>query len=106
MAEGLGYRLDSADALSEFRAVYVGVWLATAALLIVALRRIHEPLLGDLGAMLVLSQTGGRIVSLLLDGAPSVRVWPLFALEAVGGLALLVVRPSEPVGHEGSRGRS
>jgi hypothetical protein len=96
MAEGLDYTLGSVDALSEFRAVYVGLWLATAALLVIALRRIQEPLLGDLGALLVLGQTGGRILSLLLDGMPSARVWPIFVLETIGGLALLIVRPSEP----------
>ena len=96
MAEGLGYSLDSVDALSEFRAVYVGVWLATAALLIVALRRVQEAILGDLCAILVLGQTGGRMVSLLLDGVPSGKVWPMFVLEAVGGLTLLIVRPSDP----------
>jgi uncharacterized protein DUF4345 len=96
MAEGLGYSLDSVDALSEFRAVYVGLWLATAALLVVALRRVREAILGDLCATLVIGQTVGRIVSLLLDGTPSGRVWPIFVLEAIGGVALLVVRPSEP----------
>ena len=94
MAEGLGYALDNVDALSEFRAVYVGVWSATAALLLVAARRVHEPLLGDLGALLVLGQTGGRLLSLLLDGMPSARIWPFFVLEAVGGVVLLMVRPS------------
>jgi hypothetical protein len=96
MAEGLGYTLGNVDALSEFRAVYVGVWLATAALLIMAMRRVQEPLLGDLGAMLVLGQVGGRILSILLDGMPSGRIWPMFILEAAGGLALFIVRPSKP----------
>jgi hypothetical protein len=95
MAAGLGYTLDNVDALNEFRAIYVGLWLATAALMIVALRRIEEPLLGDLGALLILGQTAGRILSLVLDGTPSARIWPVFILEAIGGLALLVVRPSE-----------
>ena len=100
MAEGLGYSLSSVDALSEFRAVYVGLWLATAVLLVVAIRRVQEALLGDLCAILVLGQTAGRIISLLLDGVPSGKVWPIFLLEAVGGLALLVVRPSGPrLGH-------
>ena len=96
MAEGLGYTLSGVDALNEFRAIYVGLWFSTAVLLVVALRRIHEPVLGDLGALLVLGQTGGRILSVLLDGMPSARVWPIFVLEAIGGLALLIVRPSEP----------
>ena len=43
MAAGLGYRLDNVDALNEFRAVYVGMWLAMAALLALAFRRIEEP---------------------------------------------------------------
>jgi hypothetical protein len=98
MAHGLGYSLTSVDALSEFRAVYVGVWLATAALLVVALRRVQEALLGDLCAILVLGQTGGRMVSLLLDGMPSPRVWPMLMLEAIAGLALLSVRPSNSAG--------
>jgi hypothetical protein len=96
MAEGLGYSLDNVDAMSEFRAIYVGLWLATAALLVVALRRVRQAVLGDLCALLVLGQTVGRVVSLALDGVPSGRVWPMFVLELIGGVALLVVRPSGP----------
>jgi hypothetical protein len=96
MAAGLGYTLDNVDALNEFRAIYVGLWLATAGLLVTALRRVNDPLLGDLGAMLILGQTGGRLLSLLLDGTPTMRIWPVFILEAVAGVALLVVRPSAP----------
>ena len=96
MARGIGYTLDTVDALSEFRAVYVGVWLAKAVLMAVAFRRVHEALLGDLCAILLLGQTGGRILSVLLDGVPSAKVWPWFVLEAVGGVALIVVRPSGP----------
>jgi ABC-type thiamin/hydroxymethylpyrimidine transport system permease subunit len=95
MAEGLGYSLDSVDALSEFRAIYVGLWLATAVLLVVALRRVQHAVLGDLCAILVLGQTFGRIVSLVLDGIPSGRIVPIFVLEAMGGVALLLVRPSD-----------
>jgi hypothetical protein len=104
MAAGLGYTLDNVDALNEFRAIYVGLWLATAGLLVTALRRVNDPLVGDLGAMLILGQTGGRLLSLLLDGTPTMRIWPVFILEAVGGVALLVVRPSEPTGD--THGRS
>jgi hypothetical protein len=75
MAESLGCSLDSVDALSEFRAVYVGLWLATAVLMVVALRRVREAVRGDLCAILVLGQTVGRIMSLLLDGMPSGRVF-------------------------------
>jgi hypothetical protein len=92
-ASHIGYRLDNADALNEFRAVYVGLWLATAVLLVVALRRVDEPILGDLGALLVAGQVFGRVVSVLLDGPPTSRLWPIASLEAVGAVALFLVRP-------------
>jgi hypothetical protein len=95
MAEGIGYRLDNVDSLSEFRAVYVGVWLATAVLCLVAFRRVQEALLGDLCALLLLGQTVGRIASLVLDGLPSAKIWPMFVIETVGGILLLLVRPRD-----------
>jgi hypothetical protein len=95
MARGLGYSLDNVDARSEFRAIYVGVWLATAFLMVVALRNVQQALLGDLCALLVLGQVFGRIISVVLDGFPSARIWPFFIVETIGGLALLAVRPSK-----------
>jgi hypothetical protein len=89
----LGGHLDSIDAYSEFRAIYLGLWLATAVLLIIAARRIREAILGDLGALLILGQVFGRIVSLAADGVPGPRVWGIFMLELVGGVAILLVRP-------------
>lgn len=96
MASQLGYELTNVDALSEFRAVYVGIWLATAILLTIAAARIHWPLLGDLGAVLILGQTFGRLLSLALDGMPSARIWPFFILELVAGAAILLTRPPSP----------
>lgn len=93
MAARLGYRLENVDALSEFRAVYVGVWLATSVLLVVAARHVEWTVLGDLGALLILGQTLGRLLSLLLDGVPTARIWPFFVLELAGGLAILALRP-------------
>lgn len=94
MAAQLGYVLDNADALNEFRAVYVGLWISTGVLLLIAARRMDLPLIGDLGALLILGQTFGRIVSVALDGMPSAKVWPIFALELIGGIAILLVRPN------------
>jgi hypothetical protein len=74
--------------------VYVGLWLATAVLLVVALRRVEEPILGDLGALLVAGQVFGRVVSVLLDGPPTSRLWPIASWEALGAAALFLVRPS------------
>jgi hypothetical protein len=89
----LGERLDTVDARNEFRAIYLGLWLATAVLLWTAARRVEEPLLGDLGALLILGQVFGRLVSLALDGLPGPRTWSIGALELVGGLAIALVRP-------------
>jgi hypothetical protein len=96
MARALGYTLDNVDAMSEFRAVYVGLWTATALLLLLAVVRIDQAILGDLGALLILGQVGGRIVSLALDGVPTVKIWPMFLLELAGGLAIVAIRPGQP----------
>jgi hypothetical protein len=90
----LGRHLDSIDSYNEFRAIYLGLWLATAVLLVIAARRIREPVLADLGALLILGQVFGRVVSLLADGFPGPRVWGIFMLELLGGAAILLVRPS------------
>ena len=94
MAEGLGYSLANADGLNEFRAIYVGLWLATAALLALAARRVENALLGDVCALLLLGRVAGRVASLVLDGPPSERIWPMFAVELLAGVALLAIRPS------------
>jgi hypothetical protein len=95
MAARLGYRLDNVDARSEYRAIYVGLWLAHTLVLVAAARRVSDALIGDLGAALILGQVAGRVLSIALDGAlPTAHLLPIFALETVGGLAILFVRPA------------
>jgi len=89
----LGRHLDTVDQHSEFRAVYLGLWLATAVMLVIAAQRIRDPLPGDLGALLILGQVFGRLVSLVVDGLPGRATWSIFALELLGGVVILVVRP-------------
>jgi hypothetical protein len=93
MAAQFQMRLDHVDALNEYRAVYVGLWLAQAAMLSIAARQVRWALLGDLGALLILGQVAGRLASLILDGPPSAKVWPTLLMELVAGLAILLVRP-------------
>jgi hypothetical protein len=93
MASQFRYELAHVDALNEYRAVYVGLWLAQAVLLVTAARHVRWPLLGDLGALLILGQVAGRVVSLILDGPPSGQVWFTFVMELLAGLAILWVRP-------------
>ena len=79
---------------SEFHAIYLGVWLATAILAILAAVRIRQALHGDLLAMFVLAQPLGRLIAVIRFGLPEGPLLFMFALEAIGGLAVLCVRPS------------
>lgn len=94
MASALGYALQNPNGYSEFLAIYLGVWVATAGLALLAALRIQEALLGDLVGMFVLAQPAGRLVALLKFGAPEGFLLAMFALEAVGGLLILGIRPS------------
>jgi hypothetical protein len=94
MAQGLGYTLQAPNGYSEFFAVYVGVWLATAALAVYAAAHLPQPLIGDIVALLVLAQPVGRCIAILGHGLPTGLLLYVFILEIVGGAALLTVRPT------------
>ncbi len=94
MAAGLGYTLQAPNGYSEFFAVYVGVWLATAGLAMYAARCIRQPVIGDIVAVLVLAQPVGRCIAMLGHGLPTGALFYFFVLELLGGVTLLAVRPS------------
>ena len=94
VAAELGYKITGVNGYSELFAVYVGVWLATAALAVLAAVRIDEPILGDLVALFVLAQPFGRIVSMLRYGRPQGALFFMFFVEVLGGVLLLLVRPT------------
>jgi len=94
MAAGLGYVLIGSNGYSEFYAIYFGIWLATAILAVFAAVRVRQPLIGDLVAMFVLAQPAGRLFALVRFGPPEGLLLAMFALEAIGGLLILCVRPS------------
>ena len=94
MAAGLGYNLTAPNGYSELYAVYIGVWIATAVLALVAIYRIGDALLGDLVAIFVLAQPIGRLLALFKWGPPQGTLFIMFIVEAIGGIALLLVRPS------------
>lgn len=94
VAAELGYTLTAPNGHSELHAIYFGLWSATGALAILAAVRIDDALLGDIVAVLVLSQPVGRVVALARFGMPRGALRAFFALEVVGGLLLLAVRPS------------
>ncbi len=94
-AAGLGQALHGADGHSEFHAVYVGLWLAQAALCAWAVWRRREPLLGDVVMLLVAGQVVGRVVATFRSGWPDQLIVP-FVLEGIGLVLLAVLRPSRP----------
>ena len=93
MANGMGYVLTSSNSFSEFYAVYVGVWLATAALTLLAARRITDALLGDLSAMFVLAQPAARLLAMVFFGLPQGSMLSVMLAEMVGGMLILWIRP-------------
>lgn len=94
MANSLGYRLDSSNAMSEFHAIYLGVFVAQALLCLLAFVRIDDALIGDLVAVFLLAQPIGRAVAGLRGAWPTGLLRLAMVLELFGGLAILFVRPA------------
>ncbi len=88
------YRLETTNSLSEHRAVYVGLWLAHVVVLGWAAYRVDLLHLGDVAGLLILGQVVGRVLSLLLDGLPDIRIAPVAVAELAAGCLLFVTRPS------------
>jgi hypothetical protein len=94
LASTVGYRLDSANAMSEFHAIYFGVFLAQALLCGLAVTRIDDAIIGDLVAIFVLAQPLGRTLAWFRWGWPTGPLAAVMLLELLGGLAILQVRPA------------
>lgn len=94
VAAELGYTLVGANGHSELYAIYVGLWIASAAFALLAAARVGDALLGDIVAVLVLAQPFGRCIALIRHGMPRGALLAFFALEVVGGVLLLAVRPT------------
>lgn len=93
VASELGYGVGDANGYSELHAIYVGLWLAHAALGVYAVVHVDQAVLGDILALLILGQPLGRLIAVPKHGLPGGPLLAFFALEVVGGLALLMVRP-------------
>jgi hypothetical protein len=96
VAAAYGFTLGSVDARHQFRAVFVGFWLALALWMMTAARRGADRRLQDLAGAAILLQALARLMSLALDGWPSER----FVLATLGELltagAILLPRPTRP----------
>lgn len=94
MAAGLGYTLTSAEARSEYAAIYVGLWLAHTAVCVLAARHVLDARLGDVVGILILGQVVGRVASALINGEVPVKLLPIAIVELAGAIAILAVRPT------------
>ena len=92
-AEAIGYNFQNVDALSEFRAVYLGMWsvLGTAAFL--AARGKGEPVLGDVVTCAIVAESFARALSVALDGTPGMISFIHIAMEASAAV-ILFLRPT------------
>lgn len=88
-----GYTLNGVDGLNEFRAVYIGFWIGLTVLFFTAARKLEITVLGDIGFLMVLLQSLGRLLSFVVDGKPSERFIVVFFLEFFTGLVGLLIRP-------------
>lgn len=93
VARELGYAVAERNGYSELHAIYVGLWLAHAALAGYAALHVEIAVLGDALAVLILGQPLGRLIAAPRYGLPGGVLFAFFLLEAVGGLLLLAVRP-------------
>ncbi|MEM9264284.1 MAG: DUF4345 family protein [Cyanobacteria bacterium P01_F01_bin.13] len=94
LATSLGYTLTSKNAVSEFHAIYVGVFIAQAWLCFLAWTRVADAALGNLVAVFLLGQPLGRIIAAFRGGWPSGFLMVLFIMEFVGGCTILLVQPN------------
>ena len=94
LATTLGYTLPSKNAVSEFHAIYVGVFIAQACLCALAFARVEDVAIRNLVAVFLLGQPCGRVIAALRGSWPSGLLLALFILEFVGGILLLLVQPT------------
>ena len=98
MARPLGYTLENTTALNEFRAIYVGLWLAHVVIFFWAAWRVDVVYLGDVAGLLLLGQVIGRALSLAIDGIPEMSIAPAATAEALGTILVFALRPTSSHG--------
>jgi hypothetical protein len=93
VAGAMGLFLVGVNGYSQFFAIYVGVRLATAGLALLAARQGDQPILGDLTALFLLAQPGGRFVAAFAVGLPKGILLVVCGIELLAGFSLLALRP-------------
>jgi hypothetical protein len=94
VAARYGLTVDGVEALNEFRAVFVGFWLALATMLFLAARDPRRVLLGNLCGLALVLQAAGRLLSVAVDGVPRTEFILAMVGEAIAGATVLMCRPA------------
>ncbi|HEX5724304.1 MAG TPA: DUF4345 domain-containing protein [Longimicrobiaceae bacterium] len=71
VADWYALTLQGTDGLNEYRAVFIGFWTGLFLMMAYAAQHPENVPLGNFAAILVLCQSLGRCLSVLLDGLPS-----------------------------------
>lgn len=95
VARFIGLETTSASARGELRAVFGGLVIALAVLMVVALRRDDGPAILRTVAVIFAGLAAGRVVSLAADG---VNAYTAIALLLEGGTAALLAWAAKVVG--------
>ena len=93
-AARVGYQITGPDGLSEYRAVYMGMFGALGVATLVAARRVCEPLLADVICAAIVAEAAARFVSVGLDGVPGTLHVVNIAMESFP-IVILLLRPND-----------
>lgn len=89
MASFVGHDAVSRDAANEVRGMYGGLSLAIAGVLVATLNTPSGPAVQMMMGVMLLGLMGGRVLSALIDGPPSRRMWSYAVLEIAFGVPLV-----------------
>jgi hypothetical protein len=92
-AATMGLFLVGVNGYSQFYAIYVGMRLAAAALALHASKSDAPSVLGDVTALFLLAQPGGRLVAAFAVGLPNGLLLAVCGIELLAGFSLLALRP-------------
>ncbi len=70
-AERVGYSISGPDGLSEYRAVYLGMFGVLGVATLFAAWRVTEPLLADVICLAIIGEAVARLIGVAIDGMPS-----------------------------------
>ena len=94
-AARVGYEVSGPDGLSEYRAVYLGMFGALGIATLFAAWNVTEPLLADVICLAIAAEAVARLVGVLIDGVPG-NVHLLNIAAESCAFIIFMIRPSPP----------